>query len=274
MEYNDIFHEIGTKDLPAMFNYILNHTKQKDLYYIGHSMGGTLLHVLLSSKPEYNMKIKMAICLAPGVLWTRISPFVNEFINIFSTLKEVLQKHEIYDILPQSLATVTTARLLCNDNAITQSICITALFLIGGSDPVQLNTTTLPDIISYLISGASVQTVGHFCQNIRINEFRMYDYGVAENYKRYKQKIPPNYDLNNITAPIILFYSENDMLVPKENLLELSKRLPNVLLTEKVPYELFNHFDYTFGVDVKTLLYYRMLELIQNYNTNQNKSMK
>ncbi|XP_011860854.1 PREDICTED: lipase 3-like [Vollenhovia emeryi] len=262
------FHEIGTKDLPAMLNYVLNHTKQKDLYYIGHSMGGSTLHVLLSLKPEYNRKIKMAICLAPADLWTKVSPAMKEFKNIFLTWKEVLQEHEIYDFLPQSLATVTIARLLCSDNAITQSICVAAVFLVSGSDPVQLNTTTLPDLLSYFPAGTSIQTIEHLCQSMGINEFRMYDYGVAENYKRYKQKIPPNYDLNNITAPIILFYSENDMLVPKENLLELSKRLPNVLLIEEVPFKLFTHFDYLIANDVKTLLYDRMLELIQNFDTN------
>ncbi|XP_011860688.1 PREDICTED: lipase 3-like isoform X2 [Vollenhovia emeryi] len=269
------FHEIGIKDLPAMLNYVLNYTKQKDLYYIGHSMGGTVLHVLLSSKPEYNRKIKMAICLAPAIFWTGVSPVVNEFINLFPTLKEVLHENEIYDIFPRSLATVMVGRLLCNDNAVTQSICIAILFLGAGPDPVQLNTTALPYMMSYGVpAGTSVQAVEHFCQNIQINDFRMYDYGVAENYKRYKQKVPPNYDLKKITAPMILFYAENDMLVPKEGLLELSKRLPNVFLTEKVPYELFNHIDYVVAIDVKTLLYDRVLDLIQKFDANQNKSIK
>lgn len=48
------------------------------------------------------------------------------------------------------------------------------------------------------------------------DDFRNYDYGITENYKRYKQKTPPSYDLKKITVPIILFYSENDMVTPKE----------------------------------------------------------
>lgn len=57
------FHEIETKDLPAIFNYIFDYTEH--LYYIGHSMGTISLFTFLSTKtkPEYNIKIKIAICL-------------------------------------------------------------------------------------------------------------------------------------------------------------------------------------------------------------------
>ncbi|XP_071650480.1 lipase 3-like isoform X1 [Temnothorax longispinosus] len=268
------FYEIGTKDLPAMFDYILNYTKQKDLYYIGHSMGGTTLLTLLSTKPEYNIKIKMAIGLAPACFWIKVTPIINEIANIYPILMEVLREREIYDFFPQSLATVTVGRMLCKDNTMTQIICVTALFLIVGSDPAQLNTTILPDLFFYLPAGTSTQTLEHFYQNIRINDFRNYDYGIAENYKRYKQKTPPSYDLKKIIAPIIIFYSTNDMIVTEENALELGKHLPNVLLTEKVPFKLFNHADFVWAINAKTLLYDRVLELIQKFDTDQNKSMK
>ncbi|XP_036150257.1 lipase 3 isoform X2 [Monomorium pharaonis] len=268
------FHEVGTKDLSAMFDYIFNHTKQKDLYYIGHSMGTTSLFALLSTKPEYNIKIKMAICLAPVALWIKVTPTFSEVVNILPTMKEILGKHEIYDAFPQSLMSVIIARTLCKDNAITQSICVTLLFLIVGSDPAQLNTTTLPDLISHLPAGTSLQTFEHYYQNIRANDFQNYDYGIAENYKQYKQKMPPSYDLKKITAPIVLFYGANDVIVRKENVLELSKRLPNILLTEEVPYKLFNHVDFLWAINAKIILYNRILELIQKFNNNQNISMK
>ncbi|XP_024883675.1 lipase 3-like isoform X1 [Temnothorax curvispinosus] len=269
------FHEIGTKDLPAMFDYIFNYTKQKDLYYIGHSMGVTELFTFLSSKPEYNIKIKMAICLAPAAsVWVKILPAFNEFANLLPTVKEVLREHEIYDVFPQSLAIGTAGRLLCNDNTLTQFICVIAFFSMFGPDPAQLNTTILPEILSYVPAGSSVQTLEHFYQNIRVKDFRNYDYGIAENYKRYKQKTPPSYDLKKITAPIILFYSTNDVVILEENVLELGKRLPNVLLTEEVPFKLFNHVDYLWAIDAKILLYDRVLELLQKFDAGQNKFIK
>jgi len=44
-------------------------------------------------------------------------------------------------MLPQSSTTVTVAKL-CNDNAITQIICFTLIFLMVGPDPVQLNSVS------------------------------------------------------------------------------------------------------------------------------------
>jgi pimeloyl-ACP methyl ester carboxylesterase len=39
--WNFDFEDMGVKDLPAMFNYTLNHTGLSKLTYIGHSMGAT-----------------------------------------------------------------------------------------------------------------------------------------------------------------------------------------------------------------------------------------
>ncbi|XP_039304955.1 lipase 3 isoform X2 [Solenopsis invicta] len=267
------FHEIGTKDLPAMFEYIFRYTDQKDLYYIGHSMGTTSLFVLLSTKPEYNVKIKMAICLAPVAIWMKTSPVIHELSSIVPIVK-FLAKHKIYDVIPQSLTTVTLARILCNDKVITQSICTTIIFSLTGADPAQLNTTSLPEVISHCPAGASVQAFEHYYQNVHTKDFRQYDYGIDENYRRYKRKTPPKYDLKKITAPIVMFYAENDFFVQEQNVHELSKRLPNVVLTEKVPYKLFNHIDFTWAIDAKTLLFDRVLELIQKFETNKNISIK
>jgi len=59
---------------------------------------------------------------------------------LFYTFQEILREHEIYDIFPQSLVIVTAAKMLCNDNTITQIICSIIIFLIVGPDPAQLNS--------------------------------------------------------------------------------------------------------------------------------------
>jgi len=61
---------------------------------------------------------------------------------LFYTFQEILREHEIYDILPQSSTSVTAAKMLCNDNAITQIICIAIIFLFLGPDPAQLNSVS------------------------------------------------------------------------------------------------------------------------------------
>lgn len=47
-------------------------------------------------------------------------------------------------------------------------------------------------------------------------DFRWFNYGLYENMKLYRQKKPPMYNLSKITAPIALFYSDNDWLADKK----------------------------------------------------------
>ena len=61
------WHEIGYYDLPAAIDHVLEVTGQKNLFYIGHSMGTTTYHVLLSTRPEYNDKVLAGVLLAPVV---------------------------------------------------------------------------------------------------------------------------------------------------------------------------------------------------------------
>lgn len=56
---------MGMYDLPAMIDYILYETGQKQLFYIGFSQGTTQFWVLMSLRPEYNKKIKLMSALAP-----------------------------------------------------------------------------------------------------------------------------------------------------------------------------------------------------------------
>lgn len=67
------FEDIGTKDLPAMIDFILRHTQQEQLHYVGHSQGGTVFLVLNSVMPEYNQKFKSVHLLA-GVGYQNFFP--------------------------------------------------------------------------------------------------------------------------------------------------------------------------------------------------------
>lgn len=79
------YHEIGTRDLPAMIDYVLNYTNQKTLHYIGLSMANTELFALLSIRPEYNAKIKLGICFAPIAIWKEI-PLLLEYIFYWNNM--------------------------------------------------------------------------------------------------------------------------------------------------------------------------------------------
>ncbi|KAL6424437.1 hypothetical protein ACFW04_009895 [Cataglyphis niger] len=206
------YHEIGTRDLSAMIDYILNYTKSENLHYIGHSLGTASLFVLLSTKPEYNAKIRLGTCFAPIAFWKEVSPIVKFGIDIAPQLEVFFDNNKIYELGSLSSTFITAGRKFCADGAITQPFCVTTIFLLSGSDPVQFNTTALPEILSNYPAGTSVKTLLHVYQNIITGNFQNFDYGRLGNYERYKQTTPARYDLKKITAPLALFYGLNDVL--------------------------------------------------------------
>ncbi|KAJ8949544.1 hypothetical protein NQ318_005106, partial [Aromia moschata] len=63
-------HEVAYYDFPVIWDYVLNLTKQENLYFIGHSIGSTVGMIFCSLRPEYNSKIKLHLALAPLVTHT------------------------------------------------------------------------------------------------------------------------------------------------------------------------------------------------------------
>lgn len=49
---------LGQFDLPAMIDFALLKTGQKDLHYIGHSQGTTAFFVMASLRKEMNARIR------------------------------------------------------------------------------------------------------------------------------------------------------------------------------------------------------------------------
>lgn len=59
------WHQIATEDLPDMIDYVTAQTKQKKIFYIGHSQGTCIFYVMCSERPEYNAKFRAMFSLAP-----------------------------------------------------------------------------------------------------------------------------------------------------------------------------------------------------------------
>jgi lysosomal acid lipase/cholesteryl ester hydrolase len=48
------------------------------------------------------------------------------------------------------------------------------------------------------------------------DSFLHFDYGSAENLKRYGTTYPPEYNLTKVTVPVYLVYGDNDPFAPIE----------------------------------------------------------
>ncbi len=82
----------------------------------------------------------------------------------------------------------------------------------AGYNADQLNTTALPVIMGHTPAGASVRSLVHYAQLVNTATFRKYNYGKATNLEIYGQETPPNYDISKITAPVALYWGQNDWM--------------------------------------------------------------
>lgn len=260
------WHEIGLYDLPAMIDYVLNETDQVSLKYIGHSQGTTSFFVMASEKPEYNEKVSLMIALSPVAYMSNVrSPIVRLVSPGTPILHGFSQSLGLYEFLPDNNLIRTLKLLMCGTGVLAEILCSNTLFLVFGLDFEQLNVTNLPVIYGHQPSGASVKQIVHFGQGLISNDFRKFDYGSAGNIERYGVETPPSYALENVVAPVSLFFCEEDWLADPKDVDRLYKRLGNVVDLYKVPFEQFNHADFLIAKDVKTLVYKRVLKVLTSF---------
>ncbi|XP_018053449.1 PREDICTED: lipase 3-like [Atta colombica] len=268
------WHEIGYYDLPATIDYILEKTGHSKLYYIGYSQGATTFYVMGSERPEYNAKIKGMISLAPAVfLGNQKSSFLKLF-AYFHNILDVMQWFQwgsyicnINQWLPSNKWQSFILRTFLSNapHPMTKGFCNFCFYLIAGFGSEQLDKSMLPLIFGHSPAGSSVKQFLHFGQLICSGSFHKFDYGIKTNLSLYGSTQPPKYILERIKVPVAIFYSENDFINHHINVQKLTDDLPNVIQTEKIAYEKFNHIDYLWGRDARTILYNNIVTVLKKF---------
>lgn len=72
---------------------------------------------------------------------------------------------------------------------------------------------------------------------------------------------PPEYRVENMATPAVLFAGAKDKLADPKDVELLKKRLSNIKYFEQV--EHWNHLDFLFGIDAPELLYSKMLDMME-----------
>lgn len=104
----------------------------------------------------------------------------------------------------------------------------------------------------------------HFGQSTASGDFRKFDYGRAGNKIHYNSDLPPKYDLNNVTAPVAIYYASNDWLTVVKDVQKLASALPNVINDYLVPHVAFNHVDFIAGISAPRLVYDEIIKIIKS----------
>ncbi|PSN34671.1 Lipase 3 [Blattella germanica] len=263
------WHEMGIYDLPAEIDYVLKITNQQQVYYVGHSMGTTMFYVLMSMKPEYNAKVRHMTSLAPIAYMKNVQSPLVKFASYFPGGQigiAALQALGLGEAVPNNLLTQLLSDNLCSNTSITQPICYNVLFLLVGYDEQQLDKDVLPVILAHTPAGTSMKSLAHYAQEITAigDAFRQWDYYLLNPIK-YKQisLLPPSYNLAAITVPITLYYGDNDIFGDPTDVHKLNAALPRSLGEYEVPLASFNHMDFLWGKDVKTLVYDQVMKVIK-----------
>ncbi|KAK9891680.1 hypothetical protein WA026_015648 [Henosepilachna vigintioctopunctata] len=266
------WHEIGTKDVPAMIDYILDTTKQKALYHIGHSQGTTSFYVMCSELPEYNDKIIAHYSLAPVAYMTHAySPlirFISKFTGVVETLINMLG---IGEFLPKSPLITFLGNSFCQAGELTEVLCKDFIFILVGFDQSEFDVEGLPIYLGHTPAGSSAMQMLHYLQLFNSGGFHQYDYSPfnALHYGPSHILSPPVYDLNKITTPVHLFHSKNDWFSNVEDVHRLCSELGNCASKTLVSEEKFNHMDFTVGLRAKEIVYKLVTDDIEKHATHE-----
>ncbi|CAL8134276.1 unnamed protein product [Orchesella dallaii] len=270
--WNFSFHEMGIYDVPAVTDKILLETKTKKIFYVGHSMGTTQYFIGLSELPEMNDKIEAGFMLAP----TAYIGHMSSVIRLIALLLAPYAQYEIANGLlmgrTQSAGQFRNKLKLsggdvCDLTAAKCGVCDNLVFLLFGYNAKQMNNTELPNILAKLPNNIAIKWLSHYGQFITTCKFQHYDYGPALNIKKYNSAQPPEYNLQNITAPTYFFYGEQDNLSePNDVKITASKMKPGVLKGNyKVGNKYFNHVDFILAKDADLLVYNKILSEMKKF---------
>nr|XP_006121546.2 lipase member M-like [Pelodiscus sinensis] len=260
-EFSDYsFHEMALYDLPAIINFILQKTRQEQLYYIGYSQGTTLGFVAFSSLPRLAQKIKIFFALAPIItLKNSKSPLVKLFFIPERISKAILGKKE-FSVKGEVLSKWTV--WVCRYR-VFQKFCSLVFSVIGGFNEKNLNMSRVDIYLSRFPDSTSAKNILHWGQTFKTGEFKHFDYGSKENEVKYNQTEAPLYRLEDMKVPTALWYGGEDWLVDLKDIRLLLSKITNLLYKKYIPD--WSHFDFIWGLDAPQQVYSEIIDLMKKH---------
>ncbi|XP_045465370.1 lipase 1-like isoform X2 [Harmonia axyridis] len=256
------WHEIGLYDLSSIVDYILNVTRRNNLYYVGHSQGGTIFYVLTSLRPEYQKKFAQVSLMAPGGL---MGHFNNSLMLSLSKRHKMLYKMaenaNLFEIPPPWMSLSEFTYKICI-GTIMQSFCEAVFFIINGRSE-DIDVKLFPMLLNTLTSVATMQLL-HYAQNIDSVKFRQWDYGTEKNIEVYGLPEPPDYPVENIKIPVTIYYGYGDTVAFAGDQEDMCRRLRNCT-KYMMPNPKWNHLDFLLSKNMEKELFEPLMEYMETF---------
>ncbi|KAH8333106.1 hypothetical protein KR074_005712 [Drosophila pseudoananassae] len=282
------FHELGIYDIPAAIDYILARSKgYQQVHYVGHSQGTTSFFVMGSERPSYMKKVKLMTALAPVAYFDFIeNPIALTFAKyvptlavsnkkfkkieqlIFKALQLLAKTFGIHEFPPENEVWRRLIYQLCS--FAFRNTCTYFLFEIMGVDYQQYNSSLTPLFLGHTPAGSSTKSVEHYAQQIHSGGFYKFNYhNVWENRRRHGSDLPTQYNVVSIDCKIALYYGKNDRFTSVKDVQRLRDALPNVVHENLLKSERYNHINFIYGNDVKTVLYDEVIEVMRKVDSGE-----
>ncbi|KAH8361092.1 hypothetical protein KR200_004161, partial [Drosophila serrata] len=258
------WHEIGYYDIAAAIDYTLsteNGKGQEGIHYVGHSQGTTVILVLMSSRPEYNKKIKTCHLLAPVAFMNNMDDFMVNSLSPylgFNNLYSVLFCSQ--EFLPHNDFVLALLYNVCRSETILFVFCI--LFIVSFKTANSVIAGVMP-------AGISTDQILHYLQEHQSGHFRQFDFGTKKNLKIYGNELPPDYPTELITSKMHLWYSDNDEMAAVEDVLRLADTMPNKVMHHMEDKE-WDHMDFAVNWKVRQYINEPIIAIMNDYEDSIN----
>jgi len=258
------FDNMASIDLPTMVNKALEISGRSKLIYVGHSQGTIIGFAGFPLQPDLASKIELFIALAPVAWVSHQQSILLKFLADLD-LADILYFLGEESFLPSDWFIRLLAGSLCYEDPV---VCADIIFLLCGTDRMNLNESRMDVYMSHTPGGTSVRNMIHWSQLVTSGKFQMFDYGPTLNILHYNQSTPLQYSPQNLNFPPMAFFVGGvDKLADLTDIKKLVDKLPQnnkpILIHEEL---LYDHLDFVWGIDAHIKIYPQIVSIAQKYS--------